>query len=58
MREWTDEWDVTRQTIWVHVKRLILPAAIVLSLAFIAAIGLNGCVTAPMNPASLPPPGA
>uniref|UniRef100_A0A6M3LQB4 Putative protease n=1 Tax=viral metagenome TaxID=1070528 RepID=A0A6M3LQB4_9ZZZZ len=55
MRDWTDEWDVTSQAIWTHIKRLILPAAIVLSLAVLAAIVLNGCGTVPINPVPFPP---
>jgi len=53
--DWPDEWDVTRTTSWAHIKRLILPAAIVLSLAVLAAIVLNGCGTVPINPVSFPP---
>ena len=55
MRDWTDEWDVTGQTSWTHIKRLILPAAIVLSVAALAVIVLNGCGTVSIKPISFPP---
>ena len=45
MKDWTDEWDVTRQTIWVHVKRLILPAVIVIALIIIAILRLGCSIT-------------
>jgi len=49
MREWTDEWDVTRQTIWMHVKRLILPAALIIVLIVVTILRL-GCSIAHAQP--------
>jgi len=49
MNNWTDEWDVTRQTILVHVKRLILPDVIVIILIIIAILRL-GCSIAHAQP--------
>ena len=42
MKDWTDEWDIEMRTIWTHIKRLILPAAIILMLAIVAGLALRG----------------
>ena len=45
MRDWTDEWDIEMRTIWTHIKRLILPAAIVIVLIIIAVLRLGCSIT-------------